>query len=276
MNHFQPPAQQLQHPLLQHDYQGFCWWCGNTADSREHRHKKADVVRAFGSGPWPDPVVRVRSGSKREDRIQGPNSAKLKFAKVLCANCNNVRSQSFDLAYDVFAEYIHQNSDVSVKAGVIQFSRVYGKGWRDERRALTKYLVKNICCRLAEGRVQIPQPLICFMDGSVRDLPNLTLEMNINMAKYEMGVHLRDAHCIEGGSLWMGDHGIIYDSQTSPVGTFSHLGFDWFNVDYQVLFGRRKGRANFFSGDIVRLERFWPEGLSTGDALRACRDCNPS
>lgn len=263
-----------RHPLLQHDYQGLCWWCGSVADSREHRHKKADVVRSFGSGPWSAPVVRVRGGSSYEERIQGPNSDKLKFAKVLCANCNNARSQPFDLAYDALASFLHQNAESVVEAGSFQFSRMYGKNWRDERRALAKYFVKSICCRLAEDGVCVPQAIIRYMDGSLRDLPNLTLEMNVNMAKYELGVHMRDVHGDGDGSLWLGDHQIIYDQNNDPVGTFSHLGFDWFNLDYQFMFTRKRGRANFFVGDSVRLERFWPDGFSAGDVARACQDCN--
>jgi hypothetical protein len=246
------------------------------ADSREHRHKKADVVRSFGPGPWPAPVVRVRGGSSYEERIQGPNSDKLKFAKVLCANCNNARSQPFDIAYDAFASFLHQNAESVVKAGSFQFSRIYGKNWRDERRALAKYFVKHICCRLAEDGVCVPQAVIRYMDGSLRDLPNLTLEMNVNMAKYELGIHMRDVHGDGDGGLWLGDHQIMYDQNNDPVGTFSHLGFEWFNLDYQFMFTRKKGRANFFVGDSVRLERFWPDGFSTGDVARACQDCNPT
>jgi hypothetical protein len=31
---------------------GTCWWCGNTADSREHRFKRTDIEREFGRGPY--------------------------------------------------------------------------------------------------------------------------------------------------------------------------------------------------------------------------------
>jgi hypothetical protein len=34
------------------DYGGRCWWCGAVADSREHKHKKTDMTREFGVGPY--------------------------------------------------------------------------------------------------------------------------------------------------------------------------------------------------------------------------------
>ncbi|MGW6012712.1 hypothetical protein [Streptomyces sp. NPDC055210] len=264
----------LQAVLLNHDYKGLCWWCDSTADSREHRYKKTDVVRSFGTGPWVDGVVRVRSGKEFEERIQGPNSNKLKFEKVLCAKCNNARSQSFDRAYEVFSEFLRVNANSIVRSERFRFSAIYGKDWRDQRRQLGKYFIKNICCRLAEDKVKIPQGVISYMDGSAKELPNFILEMNVNMAKYELGIHMGDVHGMHDGSLWLGDHGIIYDGG-APSGTYSHLGFDWFNLDYQFLFDLKKGKANFFSGDLVRTPHFWPEGFGSGDVAKACRDCNP-
>ncbi|MFD8155504.1 hypothetical protein ACFV28_32735 [Streptomyces sp. NPDC059720] len=66
----------------------------------------------------------------------------------------------------------------------------------------------------------------------------------------------------------------MFDAHDDVVGTYSHLGFDWFNLDYQFRFSSSKGRVNFFSGDTVRLERFWPEGFADGDVARVCQICN--
>ncbi|MEU9603992.1 hypothetical protein [Streptomyces sp. NPDC048057] len=219
--------------------------------------------------------MRVRSSNGYEERIQGPNSNSLKFAKVLCASCNNTKSQPFDLAYDAFALSIHRNAGAIVESGHIRFSRIYGKNWRRERISLAKYFVKNICCRLAEDGVRVPQMVIDYMNGVSSVLPNFVLEMNINLAKYELGKHLREVHSLDGGSLWSGGHGVIYDENQSAIGTYSHLGFDWFNLDYQFLQDLTRGEVNFFLGDVVHLERFWPDGFASGDVAKACRSCNP-
>src|SRR4051794_9915286 len=85
---------------------GLCWWCETrAADSREHKLKRSDLVRQFGSGPYPE-LVSQREGKLRN--VQGPNSALAKFRQTMCAKCNNERSQPFDLAYDKFTAYLHE------------------------------------------------------------------------------------------------------------------------------------------------------------------------
>ncbi|MHC3390508.1 hypothetical protein ACLQ2E_13710 [Streptomyces lavendulocolor] len=265
------PAPQLElHP------QGLCWWCGNPADSREHRYKKTDVVRSFGAGPWSDPVVRVRSGSGYEDRIQGPDSNKLKFNKVLCASCNNTKSQPFDRAYETFAHYLHENEDTIIQTGKVRLSDIYGRYWRERRGELAKYLVKNICCRLAKDGIRTPTTVIDYMNGASHKVAHIRLVMNINMAKYELHQHMESAHGSDDGSLWLGDHATIFNADGSAIGTYSHFGFDWFNVDYEFNLHIRQGTANFLAGNAVRLERFWPAGFKAGDVAKACQDCNPS
>jgi hypothetical protein len=32
--------------------QGSCWWCGAPADSREHKLKRSDLVREYGTPPY--------------------------------------------------------------------------------------------------------------------------------------------------------------------------------------------------------------------------------
>ena len=43
-----------------YDYAGRCWWCGQQADSGEHKHKRTDLVREFGRGPWKDQTAVVQ------------------------------------------------------------------------------------------------------------------------------------------------------------------------------------------------------------------------
>jgi hypothetical protein len=58
-------------PQHRYDYGGRCWWCGAAADSREHKHKKTDLAREFGSGPYigASAVVRAFEGKLRQ--VQG-------------------------------------------------------------------------------------------------------------------------------------------------------------------------------------------------------------
>src|SRR5689334_9234505 len=87
-------------------YAGRCWWCGNAADSGEHKYKRTDLVREFGSGPWRGQSAVAQVVGEKQRDLQSPGSARLKFSKVLCGTCNSARSQAFDQAYEQFAEYV--------------------------------------------------------------------------------------------------------------------------------------------------------------------------
>ncbi len=85
---------------------GTCWWCGATANSREHKFKRSDLARMRGPKGliWGDSTGESRA--VRSDR----RSSLVKFEANLCSTCNNARSQPFDRAYDEFSDYAWNNS----------------------------------------------------------------------------------------------------------------------------------------------------------------------
>ncbi|MCK1819252.1 hypothetical protein MTQ10_06430 [Streptomyces sp. XM83C] len=227
----------------------------------------------FGKAWMRGQVVRVVNGSSYLGQVQGPNSDTLKFAKVLCANCNNSRSQPFDAAYETFSRYVRTNSRVGEEYFSFKFSNIYGSDWRNEREALVRYFVKAIGCRLAEDGLQTPKAVIDFLDGSGKRAPHLNMEMGVNLAKLEMGKHMK-FHGEEEGSLWLGDHGPWVDNAGALVGTWSFFGFQWFTLTWVFFFDRVRGRSNFYNSDKVEMNQFWPPGIAAGDAERACTVCN--
>jgi hypothetical protein len=52
-------SQTMHDPIFSES--GRCWWCGVPADSREHKYKKSDLIRQYGSGPW--------TGDQRPQRV---------------------------------------------------------------------------------------------------------------------------------------------------------------------------------------------------------------
>ncbi len=260
---------------LLHDYQGMCWWCGNTADSREHRYKKSDVVRNFQADVWKTGVVRVKDASSRQEYIQGANSGKLKFAKVLCARCNNERSQAFDRSYDVFAEYLHTEEELIVSAGEVRMSAIFGADWSERTSDLQKYFVKHACCRLAEDRVRIPDGVLDFLNGKRPDLPHISMEMSINLSVRELTAHLRDVHGIHGGSLWSGPHQVWLNSTKTTIESVnSHLGINCYFLGYSCDMQSNTGGLPL-DGDRLEMPSYRPEALEDVDVRDACQDCNP-
>jgi len=75
---------------------------------------------------WSDEGLHL--GRRDEDlcTLRSWRSDAVKFGKVLCQRCNNVRSQPFDKAYDVYAGFIDSNAAWLSRATFIDLREVYG------------------------------------------------------------------------------------------------------------------------------------------------------
>lgn len=238
---------------IQHDYGGHCWWCGAVADSREHRYKRSDLTREFGPGAWrdQDAVVRVVAGT--EIRIQGANSKNVKFEKNLCASCNNTRSQPFDVAYDEFMTYIREHEDRIISDQSFELSHIFGPNWTKRRKLFERYIVKYICCRLAEDRVEIPTAVINYLnDWSQPYPPHLTIWLEIRLDIVDL-MKQSNEDGFSGGSLWKGDMFVNFSkSARTIVEAQSFYGYRWLRINYKLDTRTRKGTTNF-RGDKVQL-----------------------
>lgn len=137
-----------------------CWICGKPADSSEHRFKKADLVRAYGRGPYrgTSAAVHVRGGNMTP--IQGPGSGTLKYQRSLCQFCNSTGTQPYDNAYDLLMSWILQNEGTVTRKRCLDFSEVYGVSFEDAQRNLYKYFVKSFGCRLVDANQSVPIDLV--------------------------------------------------------------------------------------------------------------------
>ena len=149
-----------------YDYAGVCWWCGAAADSREHKWKKSEIKAMYGlAGSEAYPLILVDdTGNSRT--IQGPDSDVVKFEKSLCQNCNNAKSQKFDLAYDRWIGYLRANYDQIIESRVIDLRDVADAAESDFRLNLARYFAKHIGCRVADKAGKVPASLIAFLNGN--------------------------------------------------------------------------------------------------------------
>jgi len=239
------------------DYNDNCWWCGNKADSGEHKYKKADLIREFGRGPYKgnDAIVRVLLGKQRN--IPGPNSKEVKFENNLCQPCNNARSQPFDREYDTFTEYIRQNEYVICTAKQFKFSEIFGSNWKDNRENLVKYFVKHICCSLAIAKVLIKPPLIDYLNGT-SDLEYLSLHLEIREDIVALVKNYK-AKGKEIGNLWIGKMSCMLSPSTGAISEVtSFLGYRWLRLNYTYDESISPARDNF-SSDKVTLDSNYNE-----------------
>ncbi len=152
------------------EYNERCWWCSKIADSREHKYKKSDILREFGSCSFNNEVIRVKYSDTTEEakEVQGAQSNQLKYRKVLCSDCNNKKSQPFDHSYDKLIDFLKVNEDVIYRCQSFDLKEIFGRNWKLEVENVLKYLVKHIGCRLAENNFEINQDMIEFLDGGAR------------------------------------------------------------------------------------------------------------
>jgi hypothetical protein len=245
------------------DYGGRCWWCGAVANSREHKHKKTDMTREFGPGPYVGDSGVVRGFEETLRPVQGPGSDELKFARVLCATCNNVRSQPFDMAYDTFTTFVINNEDSIIRARRFRFSDVYGGAWRSARENVAKYYVKHVGCRLAQAGIKVEQPILDYLDGRSKVLAGLEMTFEIRTDIVALMEHLRLHSEDFGGMLWMGD---LYCTYSPSAGTVDEvqgfLGYRWLRLNYfydmRILHPRssfRRNKVKLQQGASVDLSR---------------------
>ncbi|MGW8779228.1 hypothetical protein ACWGNM_14275 [Streptomyces sp. NPDC055796] len=141
---------------------GSCWWCGNDAETAEHKFKHSDLRRLNADGVgllWGD-------GEKLESIRSLRKSSRVRFTSNLCASCNNARSQKFDRAYDRFAEHIWERSDRLHSSRFIDMADIYGSDWPSSTVDLARYVVKHMGCRMEADGFAVPPEFGSFLDGS--------------------------------------------------------------------------------------------------------------
>lgn len=158
-----------------------CWWCGEPADSREHKFKQSELVfNNGGKRQWVGNDAMVHGSEGRLRDVQGPNSAIVKFSPTMCQKCNNARSQAFDLAYDKFIQYMSANEATIAIDRRFRFSDVFGGSWPTQRTNLIKYWVKHICCMAAEHGLEVPPLLIAYLDDDdAGEPPHIRLDFMV-------------------------------------------------------------------------------------------------
>lgn len=249
-----------------------CWWCGGIADSGEHKFKRSDLVRAFGSGQWMGDDAVAHGVAGRLDLVNSSRSHRLKFDRVLCRDCNTRRSQPFDQAYDHFAAYFDRNKREIYARAALDWSDVFGHSWQEDRERVTGYWVKHIGCRLAVDGVPLVPSLAAFLNGTAR-LTNLVLQLEIRSDIAAVSQHMEEVHGSDAGSFWMGDaEGEYSQSRGHFVKVSSHWGLEGLRLNY--VYDLDDGRfATNFGADVVNLPTNFVFEPKTIQDL--CQDCTP-
>ena len=128
-----------------------CWICRNAkALTDEHKVKKSDLKRVFGrSGAYPKPL-QLRSEDGTQD-VHNDDSDLLKFKTKICGECNNVRTQKHDYAWEALSMAFENRAPLS-PGDTINLTEVFPKKTRAQMIRVQLYFVKVLgCAMLDEG-----------------------------------------------------------------------------------------------------------------------------
>ncbi len=156
-----------------------CWICGSIANSGEHKIKKSSLLKMYKNEFNDKSMYHYNGNNDTFCKIPGANSKKLKYLNTLCSDCNNAKTQDFDLAYDTFFNYCIANREIILEKRVIDFFDIYGDEFPTSQTNLFKYFVKLLGCAIhASGHI-VPSDLIDLLDRKLFKT-GLALSFTIN------------------------------------------------------------------------------------------------
>lgn len=223
-------------------FDGRCWWCKSTADSKEHKFKRSDLHRMWGNDDY---LLKGDNSTGALRRINGPNARAVKFEAFLCARCNNQRSQPFDYAYDRFADYVWGNLKTLWYRRSLNFGTIYGSTWAVDTESLARYVIKHAGCRMWDAGFAPPAVFSRFLDGTV---PLVDTSVTLVKDPYWWGVYKRTGKKYAGLDISQttGEASISQQRLTSFFGSLSvgYIGFRYGWRDNwgvaESFFGHRK------------------------------------
>jgi hypothetical protein len=153
-----------------------CWICGAVADSREHKFKRSDLLRAADSWSPSDQPSLLRGN--RLTRIRGPNSNLVKFSSNICHDCNTTRTQPYDRAYEVFSNWVVPAGARLLDYNELDFSEIYGSEFSHGVLSLLRYVAKHFGCRIVHEGSPLPSDLAAALGRD--DLSPFTVSFNVS------------------------------------------------------------------------------------------------
>jgi hypothetical protein len=231
-----------------------CWWCGDIASTEEHRIKHSTLRRVARNQ---DGTVQPANVFKKSSDFEGllhsiKKGSQVRWRKNLCANCNNVRSQPLDRAYDVFEAFLVAHIDDMTRWAWLNWRSVFGDTWEQGAGDLARYFAKQMGCMLASQLLPVPREVVSFLDGEER-CPSTCFMLYINHRGVE-GHNMMRSNGDDGLSTFVGlleSQAYQTDGRFSGVSYGYHIGYVWILADW------RDGteRSSWFEHPQIELPR---------------------
>lgn len=130
-----------------------CWICGDDARTGEHLIKASDLRAIFGQVRQTQPVYR-HSASRRNVWVKGVNAAIMKSGALLCARCNNERTQPYDRAWQCLSAFLRSRQQIR-GGDRIDLGKVFPGAVHKSMLHVHLFFVKIFGCLIAENSIPI-------------------------------------------------------------------------------------------------------------------------
>jgi len=214
-----------------------CWICNVTANTREHRAKKSDLLPLFElhKGAY------LNSEKHKNLFIQGPNSKLLKFGKSLCESCNSSLTQPYDLAWQALSKRLKVKISDNATDVDWDVSDCFEKKHRMKRlRQCHLFFVKWLGCQLYEENVEFSQ---------------LGFSESLMQAKAHPNLYLKFGNSHRGNYVGQSDLEVNFTGKV--INHAYQVYFAGQNVEVHVVYSRTN------PGEFIELDGSWHPRMGT-------------
>lgn len=131
-----------------------CWICGEPADSGEHRIKASDLKLVFGHVSQKEPLF-LHNAIQRNRPIRGIRSDTLKSDALICADCNNRRTQPHDRAWQRLSDFLSKRQGPIRTGHLIKLHKVFPGTVGRSMLNVHLFFAKLFGCIIVEHKVPI-------------------------------------------------------------------------------------------------------------------------
>ena len=181
-----------------------CWICGDDATTREHRTKRSDLRDVFGA-PTQDEPLYLHNAKTKNRLIRSLNAKALKSPRLICASCNNTRTQPHDRAWERMSQSLRIRIQENALVSRVSANKIFKYDTRREMCNVHLYFVKLFGCHILEAAIPIdvgtfsnailneeacPYVYLKFGHG-----PSLNNKMTAGMSDIEIATRASDGSC---------------------------------------------------------------------------------
>lgn len=185
-----------------------CWICGDDATSGEHLMKASDLRSYFGRVNQRDPIY-FHSENKRNIPVGSTKSNRFMSKSLLCAKCNNERTQPYDRAWETLSRYLRSNWASISKSKKVDLSKVFPGAVGRQSLNVHLYFVKLFGCRIVEANVpmSIGKFSECLLNGRAHDEVFLVLSETPFLPNYKLAqvteIQARNIESVTDKAAWI-------------------------------------------------------------------------